>query len=57
MIFTLDSGMALQFDKNSHSRGAEYQSEGRINLAEHGYKLTLQKNLNLAEAHMDLGVI
>jgi tetratricopeptide (TPR) repeat protein len=42
---------------SEYNKGLEYQSEKKIDLAEHEYKLALQKNPYLAEAHMNLAVI
>jgi tetratricopeptide (TPR) repeat protein len=40
-----------------YNKALGYQTEGKIDLAEHEYKIALQKNPSLAEAHMNLGVI
>lgn len=41
----------------NYNKGVEYQQTGQIDLAEQQFKIALQKNSELAEAHLNLGLI
>ena len=42
---------------SEYNKALEYQASGKLDLAEQEYKIALQKNPGLAEAHMNVGVI
>jgi tetratricopeptide (TPR) repeat protein len=42
---------------DNYNKGLGYQSRGEFDLAEQEYKIALQKNPNLAEAHGNIGLI
>lgn len=41
----------------NYNKGVEYQQTGQVELAEQQFKIALQKNPELAEAHLNLGII
>jgi tetratricopeptide (TPR) repeat protein len=44
-------------DLDNYTKGVKYLESGQIVLAEQQFKIALQKNPELAEAHLNLGVI
>lgn len=42
---------------SEYNKALEHQASGKLDLAEQEYKIALQKNPGLAEAHMNIGVI